>query len=183
MFCAKCGTQLLERALFCTNCGKANEIRILEKKGVAALAEIISQEEKDLEYKYEHLHIKISDESFHGSHINRQNILHNIKMHQDEFKDKIDLLLKKQEARYSSLINIYANFHLIGNVPNSQVKYLLDNWNRIERISAIEVFGGNRLLHNKYRVKYGAEITIRLHRKYTEIKEHTDARVLVQRIS
>jgi hypothetical protein len=185
VFCAKCGNHLLDRALYCTNCGKANEIRILEKKGAAILAEIISKEEKELEYKYEHLQIKVSDEAFHNSYIIRQNILHNIKMHEDEFRNKIELVLKKQESKYSTVIYIYANSHLIGNVPNSQAKYLLDNWDRIERISEIEVFGGNRLLHNQYRVKYGAEITVRLHRKYTEIKEYTkaNAHVLEQRIS
>jgi hypothetical protein len=166
MFCTKCGSPLLDNALFCTKCGKAIEKRVLEKKGIVTLSKIISKEAAEfanlVEQNYELIHIKVTDVSFLASNESRQNILRNIKFHNEAFKDKIELSIKECENEGIIGFSIYANEQQIGNVPKGQVQYLRDNWNRIDKVSRIEVFGGYKLLHNQKRTKYGAEITIRL---------------------
>lgn len=70
--------------------------------------------------------------------------------------------LSKYEFEGKPAIAVTANNEQIGNVPAEQVPYLMENWNRIESISAINVYGGGKS-EKGVEISFGAEITVRLH--------------------
>jgi uncharacterized Zn finger protein (UPF0148 family) len=181
VLCSKCGNDLFDFALFCPQCGKANEICILEKKGVLALSEIHSKEEKELERRFEFIHIKLSDHAFHNDK-HMQNILRQIKMRENEYKSA-ELALQRHSIGSGSSIYVYANSQPVGYVPFVQVKYLLDHWNRIDRISDYTVFGGTQLFHSQRLARYGVEITVRLYKKIINMQENNDAYAFYQKTS
>lgn len=110
---------------------------------------------------FEFYPVKVAGVTFKNGRKSRQTILRKIKFYDPPFEDGIELGLSKYEFEGNPAISITANGEQIGNVPAAQVPYIMENWCRIESISAINVYGGGKSEDGEEK-NFGAEITIRL---------------------
>lgn len=149
-FCTQCGHHLEESFLFCTECGhKINQPTINNAQ--------IKQESF-----YEYLKIRVAGVTFKNGRKSRQAILRKIKFRDPPFdNNQIYINFEQYNFEGEDAIAIKANGEQIGNVPRDQIKYIMDNWDRIDKPTGIDVYGGGR--DNEGYVKsFGAELTLRL---------------------
>lgn len=92
---------------------------------------------------------------------NRQTILRKIKRREPPFNKAKDVTLAEYDFKGSPALAVCVNGVQVGNVPQESVQYILDNWERIDKISAFEVDGGNRSKYTGETLKYGADLYIR----------------------
>lgn len=93
-----------------------------------------------------------------------QSILRKINFHDAPFDEYIELELQPYEFEGSPAYGVYANGLQIGNIPADKVQFVSDNWERIDSVSAIDVYGGG---HGKdgRAISYGCKITLKLRNK------------------
>jgi hypothetical protein len=84
-------------------------------------------------------------------------MLRKIKFRDPPFDNNmIDLGLERYLYENEDAIAVSANGTQIGHIPKQQVGYLIENWDRIDRPTHIDVYGGGE---GGY---FGCEIIIRL---------------------
>lgn len=112
--------------------------------------------------EFEFVKIKVAGVSFKNEKgASRQTILRKINFHDSPFNEYIELELRPYDYEGSTAYGVYANNLQIGNIPADKVQFVSDNWEHIDSISAINVYGGGRNAEG-YAISYGCEITLKL---------------------
>ena len=115
--------------------------------------------------EFEFVAIKLSGVTFKNENgALRQSILRKINFHDAPFDEYIELELQPYEFEGSPAYGVYANGLQIGNIPADKVQFVSDNWEHIDSVSAIDVYGGG---HGKdgQAISYGCKITLKLRNK------------------
>ncbi|NCB92877.1 MAG: hypothetical protein EOM40_10020 [Clostridia bacterium] len=94
----------------------------------------------------------------------RQNILRAIHFKDAPFTDGVELGLNAYTYEGQPAYAVTADGQQVGNVPRDCIQYISDNFERIEAITHIEVYGGGRSQGGE-KISYGAEVTLRLSAK------------------
>lgn len=111
---------------------------------------------------FEFVQIKVAGVTFKNEKgVTRQTILRKINFHDNPFDEYIELELRCYEYEGKPAYGVYANGLQIGNIPADNVQFISDNWERIDSVSAINVYGGGRNSEG-YAISYGCEITLKL---------------------
>lgn len=137
--------------------------RSMKKKPVPQASEPVAQEpvKAAAASPYDFVNIKVAGVTYKNGRKTRQAILRAIKFRDNEFSEGVELELRPYEWEGQPAYGVYANDQQIGSVPTDMVKFVTDNYQRIDAISNIEVYGGGR--DEDMNVKnYGCEITLRL---------------------
>lgn len=115
--------------------------------------------------EFEFVKIKVAGVTFKNEKgASRQTILRKINFHDSPFNEYVELELRPYDYEGSTAYGVYANNLQIGNIPADKVQFVSDNWERIDSISAINVYGGGRNAEGKT-ISYGCEITLKLRNK------------------
>ncbi|HHU23302.1 MAG TPA: hypothetical protein GXZ52_07835 [Clostridiales bacterium] len=96
-------------------------------------------------------------------HSKRKTLLRRFKFRDPPFDGQNTAFLIQYEHDGKPAIGIYINEYQIGNVPKEMVSFVLENADRVDGISAIEVYGGGQTEDGE-RKYYGAKATLRLHK-------------------
>jgi IMP cyclohydrolase len=111
--------------------------------------------------EYEFVQIKISGVTFKNENgSSRQSILRKINFQDEPFNEYVEVELRSYEYDNAPAYAVYANNLQIGNVPADKVQFVSDNFQRLDSISAINVYGGGRSKEGKP-ISYGCEITLK----------------------
>ena len=114
------------------------------------------------EPKFDFVQIKVSGVTFKNENgVSRQTILRKLKFNDEPFNAYIELELRPYEYNGSPAYGVYANNLNIGNIPADSVQFISDNWEMIDSISAINVYGGGRDESGRS-ISYGCKITLKL---------------------
>ena len=112
--------------------------------------------------KFTFVPIKVSGVTFKNENgVSRQAILRKIKFNDKPFNEYIELELCPYEYKGSPAYGVYANSLNIGNIPADSIQFVSDNMERIDSISAIDVYGGGRD-ESGHAISYGCKITLKL---------------------
>lgn len=89
---------------------------------------------------------------------NRQAILKKVYLGRDEF-ETINITLNHYKYKGEDAIGVYINNNQIGNISKDDIEYLIDNWNGINNVININIYGGGETSTGEMK-SYGAEIII-----------------------
>lgn len=93
----------------------------------------------------------------------RQTLLRKLRYKDPPFDKEFDVNICQYEFGDEDAIRIDAAGKTLGHIPRNLVEYFVDNWGRIDCVTAIDVVGGGRADDGTY-LNYGADVTIRLKR-------------------
>lgn len=118
------------------------------------------QPQQSLSYKY--MTIRVVGVTFSNDDgTNRQDILRHIRFRDPPFDDaEVCAELRPYDFNGEDAICVMVADQTIGNIPKARVPEIMDHWNNLEGITAIDIIGGGKDEFGD-RLKYGAEITIR----------------------
>ena len=91
----------------------------------------------------------------------RQTLLRKIKFQDAPFARSVDVSLAEYEYEGEPALGVYVNDLQVGNIPKEDVPFLIDNWERIEKIADFRVTGGGRSDSGE-NLNYGALVSVRL---------------------
>lgn len=120
--------------------------------------------ESNTENNYEYIKFNVAGVTFKNGSQSRQTLLRKIKFRDPPFdtnNNYIELSTYEYEGEDAIAVNV--NNLQIGNVPKDNVKYLIDNWDRIDRPTALDIIGGGTDSEGN-KLNYGATLYIRLNK-------------------
>lgn len=111
---------------------------------------------------YKYITIRVVGVTFDNENgTNRQNILRHIRFRDPPFDDvEVCAELHPYDFNGEDAISVLVADQTIGNIPKTRVQEIMDHWENLEGITAIDIIGGGKDEFGN-RLNYGAEITIR----------------------
>lgn len=111
---------------------------------------------------YKYMTIRVVGVTFDNEDgTNRQNILRHIRFRDPPFDDAdVCAELHPYDFNGEDAIAVLVADQMIGNIPKTRVSEIMDHWNNLEGITAIDIIGGGKDEFGDP-LNYGAEITIR----------------------
>lgn len=105
---------------------------------------------------YEHMEFKLAGVTYKNDDgSNRQTLLRRFRFNDPPFNDMKEMNLREYDYLGDPALAVEANGLMLGNVPAEQVQEIIDNWHRLDGITAVNVYGGSE------GKSFGARVTLR----------------------
>ena len=114
-------------------------------------------------FPYEHLTFRIAGTTYKNEDgTSRQTLLRKIKFRDPPFDtESVNIALEEESYNGEPSIAVKVKGQLIGYVPKDKVPYIVDNWDRIDKVSGFNIIGGGRSKETEEWLSYGAEVVVR----------------------